>query len=270
MQIQTVESKQFSHALEVPLTADSVDSPIVNYGGGLTSINFLTKDERWGRVTFEKLDSIKVSRGEYEPYPAAPGEEKSFSWVSTVSNSKWLKERYEYEKRYYGTAYNFGGNVEEMLTDFSHYVFRFHDQFVEVLCDGIWFESADAPLGNLKPDSNHPLLKLPESTISERFEAHGITCQVRRNPHSIDELKRNAKFCSQTILEVATELDGCSSVNWTLSLRVRDGILRSSLRSYFGEAVQQFDSIPSLTDIRPHINAWLAEVHERRKKMGKA
>jgi hypothetical protein len=66
MQIQTVESKQFSHALEVPLTADSVDSPIVNYGGGLTSINFLTKDERWGRVTFEKLDSIKVSRGEYE------------------------------------------------------------------------------------------------------------------------------------------------------------------------------------------------------------
>jgi hypothetical protein len=265
-----MESKQFCYALEVPLTADSVDSPIVNYGGGLTVINFLTKDGRWGRVTFEKLDSIKISRGEYEPYPAAPGEEKSFSWVSTASNSQWLTERYEYEKRHYGTAYNFGGNVEEMLTDFSHYIFRFHDQFVEVLCDGIWFESADTPLGNLEPDSNHPLLKLPESTISERFKTHGITCQVRRNPRSIDELKRDAKFCSQTILEIATELDGRSSVNWTLSLRVRDGILKSSLRSYFGKEVQQFDSTPSLTDIRPKIDAWLAEVHERRKKMGKA
>ena len=256
--------------MQVPLTADSVDSPIVNYGGGVTSINFLTKDGCWGRVTFEKLDSIKVSRGEYEPYPAAPGEEKTLSWVSIVSNSQWLKERYEYEKRYYGTAYNFGGNVEEMLADFSHYVFHFHDQFVEVLCDGIWFESADTSLGNLEPDSNHPLRELPESAISERFEAHGIICQVRRNPRSIDELKRNAKFCSQTILEVAAELDGRSSTAWTLSLRVRDGVLRSTLRGYFGNGVQQFNSIPSLMDIRSKIDMWLAEVHERRKKMGKA
>ncbi len=262
--------KQLAYGLEVPLTADSVESPIVNYGSPLTSINFLTQDERWGRVTFEKLDSISVSRGEYAPYPAAPGDERIFSWVTTISNSSWLRERYEYEKRHYGTAYNFGGKVEEMLTEFSHYVFRFHDQFVEVLCDGIWFESADTPLGNVEPSLNYPLRSLPESAVSERFEAHGIICQVRRNPLSIDDLTLNAKFCSQTILEVAAELDGRASTDWRLSLRVRDGVLKSGLRSYFGNAVQQYDSIPSLSEIRPQIDAWLAEVQERRKKMGKA
>ena len=135
------KSKQLAYGLEVPLSADAVDAPIVQYGGGITAIHFTTDDGRWGRVTFEELDSIKVSRGEYETYPPAPGEENSFHWVTTISNSMWLQERYEYEKRYYGSAYNFSGNVDEMLTDFSHYVFNFHDQFVEVLSAGIWFES---------------------------------------------------------------------------------------------------------------------------------
>lgn len=268
--VRNMEPKQLAHGLVVPLVADSVASPIVNYGGGLTSINFLTKDECWGRVTFEKLDSIRVSRGEYAPYPAAPDEEHLFNWVTTVSDSQWLRERYDYEKRHYGTAYEFGGNVEEMLTDFSHYAFSFHDQFVEVLSAGIWFEVADAPLGNSEPGSNHPLKPLPESAITERFQAHGIVCQVRRNPLSTDDLTRNAKYCSQRVLDVATELDGRSSTYWTVSLRVRDGVLKCSLRSYFGKEDQRYDAIPSLADIRPQIDGWLAEVLQRRKKMGKA
>lgn len=138
-----LKPKQLSHGFDVPLTADSVESPVVNYGGGMTAIQFLTDDGRWGRVAFEGLDSIKVSRGEYEPFLSAPGEENAFYWVTTISNSVWLGERYEYEKRYYGESYNFGGNEDEMVTEFSHYVFSFHDKFVEVLAAGIWFEVDD-------------------------------------------------------------------------------------------------------------------------------
>ena len=262
-------SKQVASSMDVPVIADSVDSPMVIYGRGWTSINFLAQDGRYGRVTFEKLDSIRVSRGEYSPYPMAPEEPPKISWVKTVANSIWLRERYEYEKHHYGKAYNFGGNVEEMMTDFSHYVFEFHDEFVEVLCAGIWIESAVKDLGDLEPESNHPLRPLSDSTITERFEGHGIVCQVRRNPLSSVELQRNAKLCSQQVLAVAAELDGHASIHWTLSLRELDGALRCTLRSHFGKEVQKYDYIPALAEIKPHIDAWLAEVKQRRVKRGK-
>ena len=107
-----------ARSLEVPVNADPLEEPIVIYGKGPTSINFFTSDGRWGRVTLEKLDSIRVSRGEYEPYNRRAGE--PHSWVSIVANSPWLLERYEYEKRHYGNAYEFGGDVDEMLRVFSH------------------------------------------------------------------------------------------------------------------------------------------------------
>jgi len=263
------KSRQLAHGLEVPLTADSVDSPIVQYGGAMTAIHFTTNDGRWGRITFEGLDSIKVSRGEYEPFPSELREKHSFHWVTTVSNSVWLQDRYEYEKQHYGNAYNFGGNVDEMLTDYSHYVFNFHDQFVEALAAGIWFESADAMLGDREPTSDHPLRGLKHIEPSERFEEAGITCQVRRNPLSDDELKTRAHFCSQTILEVAAELDGRAGTDWSLTLRTRDGSSKVYLRSYFGNRTAAFDDIPKLEVIRPTINKWLQEVRERRRKMGK-
>jgi hypothetical protein len=257
------------HYFNVPLQADSAASPRVSYGGGLNAINFLTSDERWGRVTFEKLDSLRICRGEYEPYPRDLSSE-AHSWVSFVSDSHWLSERYEYEKRYYGRTYEFGGKVEEMLSDYSHWVFAFHDQFVEALSAGIWFESADTNLGSQEPNDDHPLRNLPESAINERFQAHGITCQVRRNPLSSEELMENANFCSQMILQVAAELDGRANPDWTLSLRVRDGHSKISFRNHFGKEVQCFDSIPTLESLRPRIDKWLGEVRQRRVKMGKA
>jgi hypothetical protein len=260
------EPRPFARSLEVPVIADSVEAPIVTYGDGPTSINFLLDDRRWGRVTFEKLDSIRVSRGEYEPYESS-GRRR---WVSTVSHSPWLRERYEYEKRHYGDAYEFGGNVDEMLRDFSHYVFHFHDQFVEVLSAGIWFETADECIGGRQLESSHPLLNLPESSVSHRFEAHGITCQVRRNPRSMDELVRSAAYCSQTLLQFAAELGGTPSVSWTVSLRIRDGKSRAYLKSYFGKVEEEHDCVPGLADVQPRIEAWLQEVQERRRQMGKA
>lgn len=261
--------QQLTHRLEVPLTADLVDCPIVQYGGAITAIHFTTDKGQWGRITFERLDSLKVSRGEYAPFSPAPEDADKFHWVTTVSNSKWLQDRYDYERRHYSSSYNFGGNVNEMLNEFSHYVFSFHDQFVEVLAAGIWFESDDTMLGNRDLDVNHPLRGLAHIETSERFEGFGIICHVRRNPLSRDELECSARMCSQPILEVGAELDGRVSTNWSLTHRIRDGVGKSYLRDYFGNPVETYDDIPALSDIRPQIDRWLSEVRERRRRMGK-
>src|SRR5262249_2400376 len=104
----------------------------------------------------------------------------------------------------------------------------------------------------------------------ERFESFGIVCHVRRNPLPQDECDRSARLCSQTILEVGAELDGTVSTCWRLTRCVRNGIGKSYLRNYFGHAVETYDGIPDLSDIRPRIDQWLSEVRERRRQMGKA
>src|SRR5689334_3161035 len=106
--------------IDVPVIADLVERPIVTYGEGPASIKLLTEDERWARVTFEKLDSIRICRGEYHPYPIERRPGDPIRWVSEVIPSPWLQERYEYEKTYYGQAYEWTGDVDEMLRDFSH------------------------------------------------------------------------------------------------------------------------------------------------------
>lgn len=261
--------QRLAHGLEVPLVADSVDSPIVQYGGALTAIHFTTQEGRWGRITFERLDSIKVSRGEHEPFLHAPNERDQFHWVTTISDSAWLRERYEYEKLHYGSAYNFGGNVDEMLEEFCHYVFSFHDQFVEAIAAGIWFESDDTMLGERDLDSAHPLNGLANVEPAERFQDSCIVCLVRRNPLPLSEIELAARLCSQTLLEVSAELDGSSSTSWSLTRRVRNGVGKSFLRGYFGNSVETYQGIPSLSEIRPRIDQWLAEVRERRRQMGK-
>ena len=255
--------------ISVPVDADPVDAPIVTYGDGPASINFPTRDQRWGRVTFEKLDSIRVSRGEYDPYPRWERDDLR-CWVSLVMPSPWLRERYEYEKRHYGRAYEFGGDVGEMLRDFSHYVFSFHDQFVEALCAGIWFETADTCIGNREPDRDHPLLDLPVPPDPAVFEAHGITCHIRRNTRPLDHIVKDAELCSQTLLQFAADLDGSPAVSWTLTVRVRDGQVRSYLKNFFGNVEANYDGIATLEDVRPRVHAWLREVKERRGHMGKA
>jgi hypothetical protein len=260
---------QFAHYHEVPLEADSVDSPIVHYGDPMTAIHFVTEDGRWGRVTFERLDSLRVSRGEHEPFPVSPDAPDKYHWVTTISNSAWLRERYEYEKRHYGRSYNFNGNVEEMLEEYSHYVFSFHDEFVEAIAAGIWFEVDDTMLGDRDLDALHPLRGLGHLLAAERFESSGITCFVRKNPMSAAEIEHAARLCSQPILEICAELEGRSSPSWFLTRRVRNGIGKTYLRSYFGNPVETFSAIPSLSEIRPRIDQWLFEVRERRRQLGK-
>lgn len=253
---------QYAYPLEVPLVADSIDSPIVVSGGSVTAIHFTTKDRRWGRITFEALDSLKISRGEHEPFPAAPDDPKEFDWVATISNSAWLRERYEYEKKHYGLSYNFGGDVNEMLDEFSHYVFHFHDEFIEAIAAGIWFESSETRLGEQDLNATHPLRGLADIEPIEQFESSGIVCLVRRNPLPEEEIERGARLCSQVILEVS--LSGSSRADWSLTRRVRNGVGKSFLRDFFGNSVETYEGIPSLSEIRPRIDTWLSEVRARR------
>lgn len=264
------DKHQIANFQRVPLDADPVESPIVHYGKPLTAIHFETKDARWGRVTFERLDSLKVSRGEFNPFTYPSTEHSGISWVATISNSAWLRERYEYEKQCYGTAYNFNGNVDEMLEEYSHYVFRFHDQFVETIAAGIWFEAGETFLGDQPLEPSHPLKGLSHLEPTEHFESSGIRGFVRRNPLSNEDIDRAAALCSQTVFEVGAELDGTSSTSWSVTRRVKNGVPRSYLRNYFHNSVQSFDGIPTPAEIQPQIDQWFSEVSERRQKMGKA
>lgn len=252
----------------IPVVADFVLSPDVLYSDELTGIYFETEDEQYGRITFEKLDALKICRGENLPFTYNCEEGQKFPWVYKIENSRWLKERFDYENENYGSSYEFGGNVNEMLIDFSHYVFKFHDQFVEAIARGFWFEKDKTSLFKRELQVGHPFLNLPDSNI-EKFVLHNLTCQVRTNSKPRDKLVLDAKFCSQKLIEFALELDGQSSVDISLILSYRNGKLISSLRGYFGKQIVDFDGIVQFEAVKPYIEKYINEVYERRKQMGK-
>ncbi len=259
---------EIAQGIIVPISPDSVLSPQVYYADRLTGIYFTTEDDRFGRITFENLDSLKVSRGELIPYHDDWKEGQSYCWVLKVKNSSWLSERHQYEKRTYGSSYEFGGNVDEMLTDFGHFVFRFHDQFVEAIARGFWFESNSESLFGKDLIAGHPFLPLPEINAT-KIEAYNLICQVRTNPNPIDELKTSTKFCSQNLIEFALEFEGKASVNHALVLSQRNGKLITTLRGYFGKQEKVIDGIGTLADVRTEIESYMLEVCKRRKAMGK-
>ena len=260
--------KEIAKGIIIPVVADFVLSPDIFYGDELTGIYFQTECEQYGRVTFENLDALKVCRGENLPFTDNWQEGQAYPWVYKIENSKWLKERFDYENENYGSAYEFGGNANEMLTDFSHYVFKFHDQFVEVIARGFWFEQDKTSLFKRELQVGHPFLNLPDSNI-EKFVSHNLTCQVRTNPTVQGKLVSDAKFCSQKLLEFALELDGNASVDRSLILSYRNGELISSLRGCFGKEIIKFNGVAKLIDVKPYIEKYIGEVYEGRKAMGK-
>jgi len=253
--------------LYIPIKADSVLSPQLYYGDPLTAIYFITAHEKYGRITFEKLDSIKVSRGEHFPYKYEWNDDSPDYWVRIVQNSSWLKERYNYENKHYGSSYEFNGDVNEMLSDFKHYVFSFHDEFIEVIASGIWFEEDSESLLEKELSNGHPFLPISKSNIV-KFEAYGLTCQARINNKTEEELKLNSIYCSQKLIQFALELEN-TTINHTLSLTYRKNKYISKLKGYFGNKEIEFDKIARLEDVKPYIELYMKEVAERRKLMGK-
>ena len=259
---------ELAKGIIIPVVADFVLSPEVVYSDELTAIYFETEDEQFGRITFENLDAIKICRGEILPYKDDWDNEQDFPWVYKIEHSEWLKERFNYENKHYGSTYEFGGNVKEMLTDFSHYLFKFHDQFMEVTARGFWFEKSETSLFKKELQSDHPFLNLPENN-AKRFSAHGLTTHITTNPKSEEQLINDAQFCSQKLLQFALELEGRCYVDHTLLLSHRNGELISRLTGYFGSKKVEFNGIATCEDVLPYIENHMLEVAERRKKMGK-
>jgi len=247
----------------IPLIADPVLSPDFFYGD-YTGIYFVTEDDKFGRITFENLDAVKICRGEVMPYEfdyslSGPG-----CWIYKIGNSNWQKERFDYENEFYGSSYEFGRDVNEMLTDFSHYLFSFHDQFIEVITRGFWFEKADHSLFGKGLLEGHPFLPLLMDDV-EIMTAHSLKAQIRKNPKSKEQLIYDAQFCSQKLYEFALELDGEAYVSYTLLLSFRNEELISSLRGVLGAEAAKFDGFADLVQVRPYVEKYMEEVRERRK-----
>lgn len=167
--------KPIARRMPVEVKADLVLSPVVHYGEPFTSLLFPIEDGGEGRITFENLDALSVCRGEAPPFKLSG---KGNSWVSIIENSPWLMQRYEYESEHYRNVYEFCGDVDEMLRDFRHYLFSFHDEFVEAIAAGIWIDVAEA-IDRTKLPDDHPLRPLPESATFDQFRAYDLVCHIR-------------------------------------------------------------------------------------------
>jgi len=254
--------------INIPVIADSVLDPELYYGHKITGIYFQTEDDLFGRITFYNLDALKVCRGEVIPYECDWGVHAPGTWIFKVNNSKWLKERFEYEHENYGSAYEWGGDVSEMLTDFSHYLFSFHDQFIEVVAKGFWFEKDSKSLFGKELQDGHPFLPLPEAP-EKKILAYNLTCQVRVNTNHTSDIIANSAYCPQKLFEFALELDGRTSVNNTVIITSHQGKVVSRLRGYLGDLIAEFNGVATLEEVKPHVEKYMSEIYERRKAMGK-
>ncbi len=220
-----------------------------------------------GRFIFDKADSIKQSRGEYFPYAINQGLNREIgdSVIYEVSNSNWLQERYLYEKKHYGSAYEFGGTVDEMILEYRHYLIPFEDEFVEILARGFWYEwnsepfkqqfLKDNPLDNLA--KNDPIV----------IENGSLRGHVYQNKLSVEELHERTLYCPQKMLQFGIEINGRVSISRTL-LVMRDNQNRiySSLRGSFNEELERHHAKVGLSDIEQSLKKYMGEVEARRNK----
>ena len=262
------------HRIKIPMVADNVLSPQVHYGSvhhnePVTGIYFNTQDELYGRITFENFDSLKICRGEMLPIDYDWATHERGVWIFKVENSQWLLDRYEYEKKHYGSSYEFGGDVEEMKTHFNHYIFSFHDQFIEVIARGFWFEKSDKTLFGKPLQKGHPFSTISDNEYST-FEECNLKYRYWINETSKKKLINNAQFCTQTIMEFALELDDKVRVDHTLTLTLdKEGNVMTHLCGYFGNKQVTFPKIATIEDVKPYLKKYMKEVFERRIKMKK-
>ena len=254
--------------IEVPLVADGVASPRLTYGGldvlpadghdrAYAAIYFdVAESDALGRATFEGLDAIRAARGEYLPYevadPAKPGD-----WIYVVNDSAWLRERHRYETFHYATP---------LLNTHRHYVFQFHDEFVEVIAEGFWLDCADRidPFGS---PATHPLQPFGREAPCERFtSAAGIEWELRRSPRTTSDLIRDSQYCSQRVFQLNLLLDGDNREAANIWVRTIDGVLTSRMtRPWVGE-MGRLEGFAEPGDFSEPWETYLEEVAQRRRQ----
>lgn len=260
-----------ARAVRVPITADSVASPRLVYGGldpagdpersdAYPALYFVIAGEgRLGRVTFEGLDAVRAARGETLPYslamPRAAG-----GWVFVVEESPWLAERHAYELERYSTP---------LLDAYQHYVFQFHDEFAEVIAQGIWLDRAD-PARPYDRIDQHPLADLSLGLAAERFQSAGIAWELRRSPRADSDLVRGSELCSQRLWQFNLVLDGRSREGASIWLRTRNGQLTSRLaRPWPAGQIAEQPGMAGPADFADPWETCVAKIAERRRELGR-
>lgn len=264
--IDKKELTQKIEAMVIPVKADSVLSPNVYYDTHKTAIYFLTEEENHARITFENLDAIKVSRGEMLPLAYDWRQKPSGAWTFVVKNSAWLEERYAYEKKHYGDSYEFNGDVEDMKKYFSHYIFSFHDQFVEVIARGFWAEESEESLFGKDLTQGHPFNRLSNEK-SFVYEWHGLVTEVCETMVPQNELIENTRFCRQTILECYLDKKSERPPHYSLVLSRQGDEIVSEVCGYFSAKEASFSGVASFEDIEPYLQKYMEEVAQRRNSM---
>jgi len=255
--------------IQIPIIADFVERPYFYYiEDDKTGIYFQTEDGQFGRITFLNIDSYKISRGEHLPYNFTLKKGEDYPWVYEIENSKWKEERYMYEKKHYGSSYEWSGNVEEMLSDFKHYLFKFHDEFIEVIAKGFWYEKSKTNLKNKPLQESHPSLAISNGIISE-MSFENIKYRVVSNQEDKKTLIRNAYFFEQKILEIYIELEQKYTLFHTLLLQRKSERIYSVLKKPFTKDKVLNEGLVTFEEARNLIEQSIEEVSERRKQMGK-
>jgi hypothetical protein len=75
-----------------------------------------------------------------------------------------------------------------------------HDEFVEILARGLWFENAEEPLGPDDPlTPSHPAIALGPETRAIADEQDGIRFEVRANQAGPERLLEDGRLHSQPV-----------------------------------------------------------------------
>ncbi|MBM7517114.1 hypothetical protein [Nocardioides nitrophenolicus] len=255
--------------MSVPLEADVVGPCRLTFGSlsvagaddemrspAADALFFETAEGSLGRVTFEGLDAIRASRGEVAPYD--DGHDSS-SWVYNVLDSTWLAERHAYEWSNYEAR---------LLETHQHYLFRFHDEFVEAIAQGIWVDTIPAS-DPFAVGTDHPGSTLPLAKVVDRGEAHGLAWQVRSTEVDQPTLVADSELCSQRLFEFSLQLDGNDSVCASALVRTRDGRTRTHLTHPWSGVVASVRGVARPQDFAKQWDEYCHGVAERRREMGK-
>jgi hypothetical protein len=263
--------KLSASVLAVPLAADSVASPRLVYGGldltpdrvdqAYTALYFEVEgSSELGRVTFEGLDAVRGSRGEHLPFDDNVVRITSGDWVFVADGSAWLRERHDYETRHYETP---------LLDTHRHYLFVFHDEFVEAIAAGIWLDLVDRAKPFAQPVS-HPLQPFDVEMPCERFtSADGLEWERRRSPRSDTDLIHDSQYCSQRLLQFNLLLDGGNREAASVWIRTIDDVLVSRMSRPWAGDFGHMEGFAQPEDFSQQWEAYLGEVAQRRRGTGK-
>ncbi|GIJ30593.1 hypothetical protein Vqi01_57550 [Micromonospora qiuiae] len=260
------------HSLAVPLIANSVASPPRLVYGALDLRTLDSTEQGYaalyfevagsgdlGRVTFEGLDAVRGARGEYPPYDVDRHEPAD--WVFVVQGSAWLRERHDYEMRHYTTP---------LLETHQHYLFAFHDEFVEAVAEGIWLDLVDRDNPFTVP-AVHPLSPLSKDLPAENFTStDGLRWQLRRSDRTDAELVEASRYCSQRVYQFDLTLDGASREAASIWIRTRRGRLVSRfMRPWPVGEVGHVEGLAQSGNFADQWETYLGEVAQRRRQMDK-